>query len=116
MTIQTQRVYDHLAKRHHDYRILVEHTWPRGMTEEEAQIDVWSKELAPSQELQKWFNHDADKWHEFKLRYFDELAGKEELLTPIIEKSHTQTITLLYSETDDKHNNAVALQEFLTKY
>lgn len=116
MNIQTKRIYDPITKQHHDYRILVDRLLPRGMTEDDAQIDLWLKEIAPSTELRKWFNHDPDKWHEFKKRYFAELANKEELLAYIIEKSHSQTITLLYSATDEKHNNALALQEYLTRY
>jgi uncharacterized protein YeaO (DUF488 family) len=116
MNIQTKRVYDPITKRHHDYRILVDRLWPRGMTEDDAQIDLWLKEIAPSTELRKWFNHDPEKWHEFKKRYFAELTNKEELLTYIIEKSHTQPITLLYSAEDEKYNNALALQEYLTQY
>ncbi|WP_082631452.1 DUF488 domain-containing protein, partial [Legionella cherrii] len=76
--------------------------------------DLWLKDTAPSKELRRWFNHQPEKWEEFQKRYAKELENKEESLQTIIDKAKTQTITLLYSAKDEKHNNALALLEFMT--
>ena len=84
------------------------------MNKEKAGIDIWLKEVAPSDELRKWFNHEPQKWGDFKKRYFAELKHKQEILGPIIER-HGKTVTLLYAAKDQQHNNAVALKEYLEK-
>lgn len=97
------------------FRILVDRIWPRGVKKEEAAIDIWLKEIAPSTKLRKWFNHDPEKWEEFREKYFSEL--KESLaLTELKEllKNH-KIITLLYSAKDEQHNQARAIAEYLKK-
>jgi uncharacterized protein YeaO (DUF488 family) len=96
------------------FRILVDKLWPRGLSKEMAKIDLWIKEIAPSNELRKWFDHDPEKWKEFQERYRVELQEKEELLGRIrqLESEHG-TITLLFSARDEEHNNAVALNLYL---
>lgn len=100
------------------YRILVDRLWPRGMSKEREHLNLWLKEIAPSNELRKWFNHKADKYPEFKAKYVMELqTGKvqtalQELLQ--IVKTH-QTLTLIYSAKDEENNNAVVLKEILEK-
>ena len=111
-TIKIKRIYEAQAKSD-GYRILIDRLWPRGLTKTEAAIDLWLKEIAPSNELRKWFNHDPQKWTEFKKRYHIELIHKKELINTILEKLHTQSITLLYGAKDEKHNNAVALKEVI---
>lgn len=94
------------------FRILVDRLWPRGITKEKAKIDLWLKDVAPSDKLRKWFGHDPKKWNEFKKRYFAELTNNpavEQLKKYIIKGN----VTLLYSAKDENHNNAVALKEFL---
>lgn len=85
-----------------------------GLTEEEIKIDLWLKDIAPSNELRKWFNHDPAKWNSFKEKYKNELKEKKDLVELIrkLEKEKG-TITLLYSAKDEKHNNAVALTELV---
>jgi uncharacterized protein YeaO (DUF488 family) len=93
--------------------ILVDRLWPRGIKKEDAHFDVWLKEIAPSAELRKWFNHEAEKWKEFNKKYKAELkssAALEELLALV--KKH-KTITLVYGAKDEEHNQAVVLKEFL---
>jgi uncharacterized protein YeaO (DUF488 family) len=113
--IKIKRIYDSSSKED-GYRILVDRLWPRGLTKEKASIDLWLKEIAPSDELRKWFSHDAAKWEEFKKRYEKELAGKQELLGEIMQlEKEKHVVTLLYSTKETERNNAVALQGFLKK-
>ncbi len=96
------------------FRILVDRLWPRGMTKEKAKIDLWLKEIAPSNELRKWFSHDHEKWDDFRKKYKKELKDKQELVDTIqrLEKKE-RTITLLYAAKDEEHNEAVVLKEIL---
>ena len=96
-------------------RILIDRLWPRGISKDSAKIDEWIKEVAPSTELRKWFHHDPAHWSEFKLKYANELRGKEALLEKLRTDAGKETITLLYSAKDEEHNQAVALKEFLEK-
>lgn len=95
------------------YRILVDRLWPRGISKEKARIDEWRKDLAPSDALRKWFAHDPKKWDEFRERYRAELqaAGKWSELRTIAERAMRENVTLVYSAKDERHNQAVALQE-----
>ena len=98
------------------FRVLVDRIWPRGMSKENAKFDLWMKDVAPSNELRKWFAHDPDKWDEFKTRYLKELEDKKELITHLKSLEYTnKTLTLIYSARDEKHNNAVVLRELLNK-
>lgn len=92
-------------------RILVDRLWPRGISKAQAKIDLWIKDIAPSNELRKWFNHEDNKWDEFKKRYFEELKDKEQLLNKI--KKQKGTVTLLFGAKNIEHNNAVAIKEFI---
>ena len=98
------------------YRILVGRLWPRGLSKEKAKVDLWMKEIAPSNDLRKWFSHDPEKWEGFKKKYEKELKDKENLLNKIREiERENGTITLLYSAKEENDNNAVALDSFLRK-
>jgi len=111
--IKIKRVYDPPAKED-GYRILIDRLWPRGLTKERAKIDLWLKEIAPSNELRKWFNHDPEKWEEFKAKYEKELTNKQNLLHEIKQlEKEKGIVTLLYSTKETEHNNAVALNGFL---
>jgi uncharacterized protein YeaO (DUF488 family) len=78
-------------------------------------VDLWLKEIAPSDELRKWFAHDPTKWEEFKKRYAKELEAKQDLVKEVEQTEKKETVTLLYSAKDTEHNNAVALKAFLEK-
>ena len=93
--------------------MLVDRLWPRGLRKDEVKIDLWLKEIAPSNELRKWFGHDPNRWIEFKKRYFQELDQKSELIEQIVAKAKEGDIILLYGAKDEEHNNAVALREFI---
>lgn len=97
-------------------RILVDRLWPRGLTKEKARVDLWLKEIAPSNELRKWFGHDPGRWVEFKQRYLEELKGLAEPLAVLKQAAKQGTITLLYAARDEEHNEAVVLQEILRKH
>jgi uncharacterized protein YeaO (DUF488 family) len=111
--IRIKRIYD-APSQNDGYTALVDRLWPRGIKKEKAGIDLWLKDAAPSDELRKWFNHEPQKWGDFKKRYFAELEHKQGILCLIIEKVG-EGVTLLYSAKDRQHNNAVALKEYLEK-
>jgi uncharacterized protein YeaO (DUF488 family) len=113
MAVQTKRIYDEPMPGD-GLRILVDRLWPRGISKEKAKVDLWLKEIAPSDGLRRWFSHEAGKWDGFRKKYKDELKGKAELINKIrqIEKKE-KTVTLLYAAKDEKHNNAVALMGIL---
>jgi uncharacterized protein YeaO (DUF488 family) len=95
------------------FRILVDRLWPRGLTKEAAKVDLWLKDIAPSTELRKWFQHDPAKWTEFQKRYKQELKSKHDQLDLIQEKIHQGPVTLLYGAKDEQHNEAVVLLSML---
>ena len=112
MTIVIKRVYEPAAKSD-GYRVLVDRLWPRGLKKEDAALDAWPKELAPSSALRKWFGHDPARWEAFRHRYATELDGTSEFWQPLATKASRRRITLLYGARDDEHNNAVALKCYL---
>lgn len=99
------------------YRILVDRIWPRGVSKEKLKLDAWLKELAPSAELRRWFGHDPEKWNEFKHRFFVELDGCKTAMEELLFFTKKGQVTLIFAAHDEKHNNAVALKEYLeTKF
>lgn len=98
-------------------RILVDRLWPRGVTKAEAGIDVWMRDLAPSDELRKWFGHNPEKWEEFKKRYAEELSAsdKRQLLEGIARESRRGRVTLVFGARDAEHSNARFLEELVAK-
>lgn len=112
MVLKIKRVYDEPSKKD-GKRILVDRLWPRGLTKEKASIDLWLKEIAPGTELRKWFDHDVDKWTEFRERYFLELENNKEPVSILKEALEKGTVTLVYAAKDEQHNDAIALKEWL---
>jgi uncharacterized protein YeaO (DUF488 family) len=112
MTIKLKRVYEQPDAKDGE-RVLVDRLWPRGLTKERAHVDLWLKEIAPSGELRKWFGHDPAKWAEFKRRYREELKGNKEQVTRLKGEMEKGPVTLLYGAKDERHNEAVVLQELL---
>jgi len=111
--IRIKRIYD-TAEKHDGFRILVDRLWPRGLSRDKAKVDLWLREIAPSDRVRKWFSHDPKKWSGFRKKYHDELRSKSDLLKKIREvEKDGGTVTLLFSASDEKHNNAVALGELL---
>ena len=111
-TIHIKRIYEETSAED-GYRILVDRIWPRGVSKDEAKLDEWNKNLAPSTELRKWFDHDSDKFDEFSKKYKKELAPNKEILKNLLDKAKNQTVTLLYGAKDTAHNQAIVLKEVL---
>ncbi len=111
MSISLKRVYEAPA-RSDGCRMLVERLWPRGLSKQDAKIDVWAKDAAPSTELRRWFNHEPDKWTEFKRRYFKELRARRPL-EPILERVRAGRVTFVFASREPRFNNAVALKEYV---
>lgn len=112
MTTQLKRIYAPPAEED-GCRVLVDHLWPRGVKKADAALDMWIKEVAPSEGLRKWFHHDPEKWEEFKRRYFLELDENLEALIELRKKAHKGRLTLVYASKEERYNNAVALKEYL---
>ncbi len=115
MGIAIKRVYD-AAAGPDGRRVLVDRLWPRGLSKDKAALDDWCKDVAPSDDLRRWFGHDPDKWDEFRKRFRAELDDNEDGWKPLLAmaKKHG-TLTLLYAARDEKHNNAVVLADYLEK-
>ena len=112
MPILLKRVYEPPSQSD-GYRILVERLWPRGVSKQDAKIDLWAKETAPSTELRRWFDHDPAKWAEFKRRYFTELRAELESLEPLLERVRAGQVTFVFASRELRFNNAVALKEYV---
>jgi uncharacterized protein YeaO (DUF488 family) len=112
--IRIKRIYDEPTGAD-GLRVLVDRVWPRGLTKEEARIDDWLKEIAPSTALRKWFGHDPARSKEFKKRYAMELNGQRERVEQLARQARKRTVTLLFGAKDIEHNNAVALKEHIEK-
>lgn len=112
MNIKIKRVYEPPA-RGDGQRVLVDRVWPRGVSRDEAKLDDWLKDVAPSTDLRKWFGHDPAKWSEFRRRYRAELGRRDDALRPLLERAHHGTLTLLFGARDETHNQAVVLREWL---
>ena len=111
--IQVRRIYDRSLPDDNVYLILVDRLWPRGISKDRVRVDLWLKEIAPSDGLRRWFGHNPARWNKFRDRYFAELRSKPELVKVILDKSKISPVCLLYGAKDEEHNNAVALKEFL---
>ncbi len=110
--VKLKRVYEP-PDREDGKRILIDRLWPRGIKKEDAKIDEWIKEIAPSTELRKWFSHDPVKWPEFRRRYRKELKDMSDVVTRLTEQAKRSTITLLFAAKDAAHANAVVLKEVI---
>ena len=115
-TIQTKRVYEE-AHEKDGARVLVDRLWPRGLSKERAHVDLWLKEIAPSNELRRWFGHDPAKFEEFRQRYKAELKSEsgQAALSKLREMTKRQHVTLVYAAHDSEHSNAVVLRDMLVQ-
>jgi len=117
MTIQIKRIYEEAEKKD-GMRILVDRIWPRGISKDKAKLDLWIKEIGPSTDLRKWFNHDPEKFNDFKSMYKKELKNGEqkEAFEKLKEAAkENETVTLLFAAKDEEHNQARVLKEMLEK-
>ena len=112
--IKVKRIYDP-PETGDGFRILVDRLWARGISKEKARVDLWLREVAPSNALRKWYGHDPAKWAEFKRKYLEEIEGKTTEFDLLRQKAKGGTITFLFSSKEEKLNNAAALKEFVER-
>jgi uncharacterized protein YeaO (DUF488 family) len=110
--VRLKRAYE-AAESSDGLRVLVDRLWPRGVTREDAALDLWLKELAPSTGLRKWFGHDPARWPEFQRRYGEEVLEHPEAFEQLCDLARTQRVTLVFSAKDEDHNDAVVLRSLL---
>ena len=116
--LKCKRIYETPAETD-GFRILVDKLWPRGMKKENAEIDLWAKEITPSNELRKWFSHIPEKYDEFKKRYRQELSensASRKFKDLCIEKLNDNNVTFLYAAKSEKYNHAVVLKDWLEEH
>jgi uncharacterized protein YeaO (DUF488 family) len=114
MRLQLKRVYEPPADIH-GMCVLVDRLWPRGLLKAEAKIDFWAKEVAPSTELRRLYQHEQEKWPEFQRKYFTELRNNPEEVQELIAKIRNGNATLLFSSRETSLNNAAVLKDYLEK-
>jgi uncharacterized protein YeaO (DUF488 family) len=114
LNIQIKRAYEKSLPAD-GIRILVDRLWPRGLSKKAADIDQWAKDIAPSTELRKWFAHDPARCNDFKRRYKAELRKQPEALEEIRRLARRNPVTLVYGARDQVHNEAIVLQDILTR-
>lgn len=113
--ILLKRIYDP-PTRADGFRVLVDRLWPRGVSKEEAAVDLWAKEIAPSVPLRQWFHHDpSTRWEEFTVRYRDELADQDGFLQALRLRAHRTPVTLLFAAKDVEHTHALVIKRVLEK-
>ncbi|RVD48454.1 MAG: DUF488 domain-containing protein [Mesorhizobium sp.] len=110
--LAVKRVYDAPGKAD-GQRVLVDRIWPRGVSKEDAALALWLKDIAPSDDLRKWFGHEPERWAEFQERYGTELDGNGEAVAQLRGLLREGKVTLLYGAHDEAHNNAVAVARYL---
>ncbi len=114
MSVRLKRIYDPPGKSD-GARVLVERLWPRGLSKQKAKLALWARELAPSTELRKWFDHEPARWEEFKDRYFGELDARLEAFEPLLALTRAGPVTFVFASREEKLNNAVALREYIER-
>jgi uncharacterized protein YeaO (DUF488 family) len=112
LDITLKRAYDPPAAGD-GYRVLVDRLWPRGVSREDAKLDEWARELAPSTELRRWFGHDPERFEEFRRRYREELAQHADELEELRDRARRGPLTLVFGARDTEHNDAIVLAELL---
>jgi uncharacterized protein YeaO (DUF488 family) len=112
MAVRIKRAYER-PEPGDGFRVLVDRLWPRGVAKDAARIDLWLKEIAPSAELRKWFDHDPAHWTEFQRRYLHEIEKHPEAIEQLGAAARYRPVTLVYGARDEEHNNAVVLKKFI---
>jgi uncharacterized protein YeaO (DUF488 family) len=110
--VRAKRVYDP-AEPGDGHRVLIDHVWPRGVSRGRARLDEWARELAPSDELRRWFDHVPERFEEFRARYRDELNDQRERVAELRRRAQPGPLTIVYAARDREHNNAVVLAELI---
>ena len=112
MSISLKRAYEDPSPSD-GCRILTERLWPRGVLKDRARIDLWAKDVAPSTELRRWYDHDPEKWQEFRSRYLKQLGANLEAVAPILERVREGHVTFVYASRETRLNSSVLLKEFI---
>jgi uncharacterized protein YeaO (DUF488 family) len=112
MDVRLKRAYDEPAD-DDGYRILIDRLWPRGRSKESLRLDEWARELAPSDELRRWFGHEPAKFVEFRRRYLEELQGESERVEELRRRARAGTVTIVFGARDVEHANGPVLAELL---
>lgn len=112
MNVALKRAYDSPNSRD-GHRVLVDRLWPRGISKEQARIDAWPKEVAPSDELRKAFHDGRLTWGEFRRRYLGELKAHRDVVRDLAARAGRERVTLVFSAKDERRNNAVVLKQYL---
>jgi uncharacterized protein YeaO (DUF488 family) len=110
--LKIKRVYEEPSE-DDGRRILVDRLWPRGLSKDKARIDLWMRDISPSDELRKWFGHDSSRWEEFRRRYWKELEENEGSVAQLEIMEGKGNLTLVFGRRDELHNNAIVLKEYL---
>lgn len=108
MTVRTKRVYEQ-PSRDDGYRVLIDRLWPRGLSKEKAAVDEWARDLAPSDELRRWFGHRPERFEQFERRYVDELRHHADEISALRRRGRGGTVTIVYAARDSEHSNAAVL-------
>ncbi len=114
MSVRIKRVYEP-PSRADGYRVLIDRLWPRGVSKEKASIDEWARDLAPSDELRRWFGHCPELFEEFKRRYTEELREHADLISALRRRARTGTVTIVYAAHDTDHSNAAVLGPIVSR-
>ena len=115
MILKIKRIYEQPSSSD-GFRVLVDRLWPRGIKKEKANIDLWLKDIAPSNELRKWFGHKPEKWEQFKKKFFLELESNPLAGDELNKIAGREVVTFVYSAKEEKFNNASALKEYVENY
>lgn len=110
--IETRRIYES-SRDGNEFRVLADRLWPRGVSKEDADLDGWAKDLAPSSELRKWFHRDPERWDEFRDAYLAELGNRSAEARELLEQCGQRELVLLYAVKDRERNHAGVLADFL---
>jgi uncharacterized protein YeaO (DUF488 family) len=113
--VRAKRIYD-AAEPDDGYRVLIDHVWPRGVSRERADLDEWARDLAPSDDLRKWFAHIPERFEEFRARYRRELSIHGESVEALRRRVRKERLTIVYAARDQEHNNAVVLVELMREH
>jgi uncharacterized protein YeaO (DUF488 family) len=114
MTIRSKRVYDPPSPED-GFRVLIDGLWPRGVSHERAAIDLWARELAPSDELRRWYGHEPARFAEFSRRYRSELRGQRKRLAELRRRARSGAVTIVFAARDAEHSNATVLVDVLRR-
>ena len=112
MSIKLKRIFEEPSP-DDGHRVLVDRLWPRGISKAGAELDEWLKSIAPTEDLRRWFHRNPKAWGDFRRRYLSQLKQHREDLRPLAERGQKEDVTLLFSSSDEDHNNAVVLKQYL---